>query len=175
MKTEAHILYVLILILLSCNHPKENAEEIVNQWLQKEIKFPASINNTKQDSIWQLMLNKDFKLLTIIDTNSCTECRLRFYDWEKYIKDADSTNSNLAFLFIIHAKNYSIVDTMRKKNKFTYPIYDYENKVGKLNKFPSNPLFQTFLLDKDNKVILLGSPINNYHMWNLYKEIFTKK
>ena len=143
-----HISYILILSLLfSCNPQKEKAKYIVNKWLKQRIILPDSINS-KQDSLWKVMLDKKFKLLTIIDTSNCTTCRLRLYDWEKYIKDMDSTNSNIAFLFIVHAKDYNAIDLIKKKNKFTYPIfYDYKNKVGKLNTFPKDPRFQTFLLN----------------------------
>ncbi len=174
MHTRKYILHIFtILAFSSCTSKEEKAQNIVNQWLGKEVKFPTTIN-TQQDSIWNLMINKELKLLTVIDTNNCTECRLRLYDWEKYIKDTDTINPNVTFLFIVHAKDYAIVDLMRKKNKFTCPIfYDYKNKVGLLNKFPKNSRFQTFLLDKNNKVILLGNPIGNHHMWKLYKQAFT--
>lgn len=161
--------------LIQFNRIYNTTKNIVKQWLGKEIKFPISIN-TQQDSIWKIMINKKLKLLTIIDTNNCTECRLRLYDWGKNIKDANSINSNIAFLFVVHAKDYTIVDLMKKKNKFTYPIfYDYKNQIGQLNKFPKNPRFQTFLLDENNKVILVGNPVGNHHMWDLYKQYLRKK
>ena len=112
-----HISYILILSLLfSCNPQKEKAKYIVNKWLKQRIILPDSINS-KQDSLWRVMLDKKFKLLTIIDTSNCTTCRLRLYDWEKYIKDMDSTNSNIAFLFIVHAKDYNAIDLIKKKKQ----------------------------------------------------------
>mgnify|MGYP000925728807 FL=1 len=47
--------------------------------------------------------------------------------------------------------------------------------MNTLNKFPKNPQYQTFLLDKDNKILLIGSPIGNHHIWNLYKQIIKKE
>jgi hypothetical protein len=34
--------------------------------------------------------------------------------------------------------------------------------------------YRTFLLDKDNKVLLVGSPIKNPKMWALYEKIITQ-
>lgn len=174
MRMKRYILFIpILLIFFSCISQQERAEDIVNKWLHQEIKLSDSIN-TQQDSLWQLMLNKDFKLLTIIDTNSCTGCRLRLYEWNRYIKEIDTINPHVAFLFVVHAKDYTVVDVIKKQNKFTYPIfYDYKNKVGQLNNFPQNPRFQTFLLDKNNKIILLGNPIGNHRMWKLYKKILS--
>ncbi|WP_455508961.1 hypothetical protein [Butyricimonas paravirosa] len=168
-------MFVLILLIcFSCTPRQEKANDIVNKWLHQEIKFSDSIN-PPQDSIWQIMLDKEFKLLTIIDTNNCTGCRLKLYEWDRCIKEIDTVNSNVAFLFVVHVKNYSVVDIIKKQNKFTYPIfYDYKNKIGQLNKFPTNPRFQTFLLDKNNKVVLLGNPIGNHRMWKLYKQVLTQ-
>jgi hypothetical protein len=42
-----------------------------------------------------------------------------------------------------------------------------------LNHFPSQPELQSFLLDKDNKVLLIGNPVLNPKVWDLYKQIIT--
>lgn len=161
------------ILLFSCNTEKRKIESVVKEWIGKEIKFPLSINSTKQDSLWGLIINKDIKVLTIVDSNSCTECRLKLYDWKKYIEETDSINTEIAFIFVVNTKNYSIVDTIKKKNNFNYPIfYDYNNKLEKLNRFPKNPNYQTFLLNKNNKVVLIGNPIGNTPMWKLYKKHF---
>lgn len=94
----------------------------------------------------------------------------------KIIREIDTISQNTSFLFVVHAKDYDIVNSWIKKNKFSYPIfYDYTNKMNILNKFPKNLQYQTFLLDKDNKILLIGSPIGNHHIWNLYKQIIRKE
>ena len=37
---------------------------------------------------------------------------------------------------------------------------DIDDQLNKLNKFPADITFQTFLLDKDNKVAVLGNPVH---------------
>jgi len=39
-----------------------------------------------------------------------------------------------------------------------------------LNRFPIQTQYQCFLLDKDNKVLMVGNPVLNYEIWKLYKE-----
>lgn len=166
------IIWIISIIFISCNTKEQEARQIVKQWLGKEIILPDSLKGSQQDSLWRNMLNKDFKILTFIDTNDCTECRLKLYEWKKHIQSIDSFHSNHSFIFIVHAKDYHLIETIKKKNKFNYPIiYDYKNKIGSINQFPPNPHFQTFLLDRNNKVILIGNPINNTQLWNLYKQI----
>ena len=167
------IIYFSIL-LFSCNTEKRKIELLIIQWSEKEIKFPNTIN-IKQDSLWKSLTSKEFKILTIVDSNSCTECRLKLHEWGKYIKESDSINTSIAFIFIVNTKDYAIVETLKKKNKFSLPIFhDYENKMGKLNLFPKDPNYQTFLLNKENKVILIGNPIGNLPLWKLYKKVLSE-
>ncbi|MDR2410159.1 MAG: hypothetical protein LBE13_18905, partial [Bacteroidales bacterium] len=80
-------------------------------------------------------------------------------------------NKLLVFLFVIHSPNYA--DLGYELLYFDYPIiYDKHNSFDKLNHFPPLP-YRTFLLDKDNKVILVGSPINNPKLLEIYMNIMT--
>ncbi len=56
-----------------------------------------------------------------------------------------------------------------ERDKFTLPVcIDTEDRFNKLNNFPSDMMFQTFLLNKDNKVVVIGNPIHNLKVRNLY-------
>ena len=58
------------------------------------------------------------------------------------------------------------------RDSFNYPIcIDVENLFNKLNHFPSDINYQTFLLDKDNKVLAIGNPVLNPKVKDLYLRI----
>lgn len=48
---------------------------------------------------------------------------------------------------------------------------DYNDELNSLNHFPSDERFQTFLLDKDNRVLAVGNPIHNPKIKELYLKI----
>jgi hypothetical protein len=50
---------------------------------------------------------------------------------------------------------------------------DVNDSLNQLNQLPVNPVYRCFLLDKDNKVLAIGNPANNYKVWELYKKIIT--
>lgn len=55
---------------------------------------------------------------------------------------------------------------------FVYPVcMDEQNEFNKLNHFPSEIAFQTFLLDRDNRVIAIGNPILNPKVRELYLKL----
>lgn len=61
---------------------------------------------------------------------------------------------------------------MLKRENFHHPIWiDKENMLDKLNHFPADPTFQTFLLDKDNRVLAVGNPVHNPKVKELYLKI----
>jgi hypothetical protein len=57
-----------------------------------------------------------------------------------------------------------------------YPVFiDESSAINRLNSFPSKAEHQRFLLDKANRVLLVGNPTLNPKIWELYKEVITGK
>jgi hypothetical protein len=62
-----------------------------------------------------------------------------------------------------------------QRDNFHYPIwFDKDNYFAKLNNFPKNVKFITFLLNKEDKILLTGNPINNSNNWNFYINTINK-
>jgi hypothetical protein len=56
-----------------------------------------------------------------------------------------------------------------KVDGFDLPVcIDRKDRLNKLNRFPSDITFQTFLLDRDNKIVVIGNPIHNLAVKELY-------
>jgi len=47
-------------------------------------------------------------------------------------------------------------------------IFDENNDFFRKNTIPSNPMYQTMLLDRMNKIVLIGNPIYNEQLKELY-------
>ena len=59
-------------------------------------------------------------------------------------------------------------------NRFTYPVFmDLNGNINRLNRFRPEMQYQCFLLDKDNKVVMMGNPALNIRIWESYKEQIT--
>ena len=118
---------------------------------------------------------KKWKIFTYIDTIGCSTCNFRALDWKRIIHEADSITSNVTFIFYAHLKNYEEFEVYTGINRFNYPIfYDYEGKCDRQNHLPDDVFYQTFLLDENNKVQLIGKPIPDSKLWELYKKIITQ-
>lgn len=170
------LITILILFFLSScgNQKKGNIEALLQTWSGKEILFPANSIFTVQgkDTVDFFMSGK-FKILTYVDSAGCVSCKLQLGKWKTYMKEmGDIEMDSVRFLFFFSPeKKRDFLGTL-KSESFIYPIcLDDENRFNRLNHFPSNMAFQTFLLDRDNKVLALGNPIHNPKVKELYLKI----
>ncbi|MDR1340067.1 MAG: hypothetical protein LBK58_08465 [Prevotellaceae bacterium] len=170
-------IFLISILLLSCHSNKNNETEkiklIVREWQNKTIKIPpGSIEYkvTGRDTICPDIWSKPYKILTYVDSIGCTGCQLGLPQWKQFIDLSVIEQLDIGFIFIVHSVDYEIFELMLQESDFHYPIiYDRNNDFDKLNHF-SKSAYRTFLIDKDNKVLLLGSPVYNPELIKLYKK-----
>ncbi|MCL2074080.1 MAG: hypothetical protein FWH18_09170 [Marinilabiliaceae bacterium] len=164
-----------IFVLSSCKESQQKrSEKIVSEWKDREIIIPDNITfkSLRQDTLCTYLWDKPYKIFTYIDSIGCTACNMNLYGWKGIIQLCKQEQFDVGFIFAVHSSNYNSFDADIVMYSFDYPIiYDYNNDFDKLNNFPPAP-YRTFLLDKDNKVLLVGSPIGNIEMWEKYKSSF---
>jgi hypothetical protein len=181
MQTKPLIVSMLALAMLfGCKETgKERLARLVTEWQGKEIVFPDNPVFTRYavDTVDYQLSESDYKVLVYVDSIGCTGCKLQLYKWKELIAYTDSaTGGTVPFLFFFHAKAPKEINHLLKVAKFDLPVcMDKEGILNKLNKFPSDIAFQTFLLDKDNKVAVIGNPVHNLAVRDLYVKQITGK
>ena len=161
------------LLVSSCEESdKERLSRLVQEWEGKEILFPAHSTFTIQgkDTVDFDFKGAAYTIVTYIDSVGCTSCKLQLHRWKELVKEVDSlTNGDVPFLFYFHPKDIKELRYLTRRDAFTYPVcFDEKDDFNRLNRFPSEMMFQTFLLDKENRVIALGNPIQNPKVKELY-------
>ena len=167
------VFVILTFLLFSCQeNDKERIARLLNEWNRKEIKFPDHSVFTIQgkDTVSMDYRNTDFKIITYVDSIGCTSCKLQLHRWKELIAEMDSISSGtVPFLFYFHPKDMKELRYLTRRDNFTYPVcFDEDDEFKSLNRFPSEMTFQTFLLDKENKVIGMGNPVHNPKVKELY-------
>ena len=162
-----------VLCLVSCKESeKERIARLVNEWEGKEIKFPPHSVFTIQgkDTVTMDYRIAEFKVITYVDSIGCTSCKLQLHRWKELIAEMDSvTSGTVPFLFYFHPKDVKELCYLLRRDAFNNPVcFDEMEDFNKLNRFPSDITFQTFLLDKENRVIGMGNPVHNLNIWKLY-------
>ena len=166
-------LIMCVWMLASCQESREEAmRRLVNEWNGKEIKFPSRSVFTIQgkDTVDFEFVDADYKVVTYIDSVGCTSCKLQLPRWKQLIEEVDSLiGGSVPFLFYFHPKDLKELRYYTRRDDFTYPVcFDEKDELNRLNRFPSDMIFQTFLLDKDNRVVAMGNPVLNPKIKDLY-------
>ena len=171
-------LIMCVWMLASCQESREEAMlRLVNEWNGKEIKFPSRSVFTIQgkDTVDFEFVDADYKVVTYIDSVGCTSCKLQLPRWKQLIEEVDSlTGGSVPFLFYFHPKDLKELRYYTRRDDFTYPVcFDEKDELNQLNQFPLEMAFQTFLLDRDNKVVAMGNPVLNPKVKELYLGLVT--
>jgi|AGTN01.2.fsa_nt_gi Protein of unknown function (DUF1573). len=175
------ILFSVIIFYSSCeSHTREKEiAKIVTEWQDKEIIFPDNLIFTKygKDTIDYQIPVSPYKILMYVDSIGCTSCKLHLDKWNEFISEVDlSTDGLVPVLFFFHPKDKRELTYLLKRDGITVPVcVDEEDKLNSINKFPSHQDFQSFLLDKDNRVVLIGNPVHNNQIKEMYLSLISEK
>jgi hypothetical protein len=181
---EKLIRIILVLcVLVSCrkNQNIADPEKIVAEWTGKEIAFPSGLQciSIMKDTACIDLYGDNYKILLYADSAGCMSCRTKLNKWKNLINETDTIfNRKPDFLFFFNSKSNEVknLKLLLRNNYFDYPVFiDKENEIMKLNNIPKEQEYQCFLLDKDNKVVMVGNPVLNPGIWALYKKIINGK
>ena len=157
-------------ILLSCNKKERIASEI--EMLSKQnitfvdgfIELPCN-SSVKLDSL----LKKDVKIVSYLTDISCTSCGVKTLKiWQEELQKIDK---RVIPVIVVHSTNQEfrkMTDTLSLDLPLMY--YDTEIFGDKNNLEEVLARNRTFLLNKENKIILVGEPIGRKKLTQLYKE-----
>ncbi|MEY8687459.1 DUF1573 domain-containing protein [Bacteroides sp. AN502(2024)] len=180
MKYFTYIVFLFICIFSCQNEKSIQAEKILKEWIDKEILFPESLKFSIQGSerVPNFAIHdSEYKIVAYVDSMGCTSCKLHLSEWNNYITNIDSIYPNkVQFLFFFFPKNGRDIYFTLRMERFMYPIcIDTLDVLNRINHFPSDMQYQTFLLDKNNKVVAIGNPVQNPRIKELYRTIISGK
>ena len=173
--------FFVFFCLLSCQSggEKDKIAQLVAKWENKEIIFPQDAPFFSEGKSINYMIRSDinYRIVTYVDSIGCTSCKLQLYKWNEIMKKTDSlTNNKVEYLFYFHPQNEKELAYILYRDNFIYPVcIDKHNEFYRLNQVPHNIDFQTFLLDKNNRVLAIGNPIHNPKIKKLYLNIIQGK
>lgn len=156
---------LILMMLFACTRNTEK-EAIVRDLLTKEFDF---CNKSDCDSA-------DYIAVTYVDSIGCVKCKLKLSEWKNFKEQLISTGKSVKIVFIANSSVMKDLSLLFKGADF-YPdrvISDVGNQIQLQNNIPNDFMLQTFLLDKASKIILVGNPIHNPKIRDLYFEYITR-
>lgn len=176
-KMKFALIPISIILLLSCTerHRKKQLEQLFST----EIMLPNTsfLFNKTLDST---NLDIPAKMIVYFDAETCASCALsRIWEWDEvsHITQTSCGKYQTLFIFTPNPKDLQSVKQvfkgMHMENKLVY--LDEQNDFITSNPtIPKDAMFHTFLLDRDNKIVLVGNPVYNEKLWGLYKNTISQ-
>lgn len=162
----------IITAFCGCKH-KSRVETEITKLSGQTIIFPKGYQIiSEQDSLEiNSIIKNSPKVITYFPEIPCTDCILKMlYDWQTEIKTLD-----VPFILVIDSCNKNEIQKGIDKFKIDIPIIMYPinvfDKANNLNVLARN---RTFLLDKNNIVLVVGEPFGNHKMKDLYSKTLKK-
>lgn len=167
----------LLFFAMSCQkNDRAKVESLVKEWNNKEIRFPDNPVFTRYatDTVPYRIPKTDYKVVVFVDSVGCISCKLQLPKWKEFMHEVDSlSDGNVPFVFFFQTKDVRELRYILRRDNFSHPVcIDTEDSFYRLNRFPGEMMFQAFLVDSENRVKVIGNPIHNLPVKDLYfKEI----
>lgn len=156
-------------------------KDMMTAMIGYRIEFPDALTSVNADQMEdEALLSYDgkAKLVMFISPEECSTCRIS----KMYLADTlfrIKSYDDLVPVVIIRpdeARRDSIIEAIRF-NWFEFPVYeDKEGEFLKSNSvIPEDERFHTFLVGKDDRILLVGNPMLDERIMNLYIETLSSK
>ncbi len=169
------ILLLVVFNTTSCTQwrIKKQLESFCKETIYIPSEFDILQDGVLLDSLQQPLTDK-IKFILYFSADRCTSCTIgKLSDYEKIVKLKIKGLFSPIIIFSPKedAWEYKTLITDLKVQSLPYPIYiDRHNKFQQQNpKLPEDTRYHTFLLDKNNRVVLVGNPLASDAMWTLFK------
>jgi hypothetical protein len=165
-------LVLSLCFLIACNNGVKQSSEakVVKRLIGKKLNFTDNLlTGTSEKEIllgFELFHKKSLKIVSMIKLD-CGVCIESINGWKEYLKDQDVT-----FMLIISGSDFEFFKAIKlnEEQNLKNIFYDNNNIFELTNKIPVETRFRTFLIDEDNTILLIGNPLSNKNIDNLYKK-----
>jgi hypothetical protein len=160
----------------SCDTKRQKIERIVEGKFSEKINLIDSLGIFSAETGWtdggNANMESKFAVVTYID-GTCNSCIYELEQWQQYMEE--SKDKNVIFLFYVNTMNIRQMESLLKDLSFNHPVFiDYKNTFYTANKLNSNKLYQTFLINGNREILLVGNPIYSIDVRNLYDKVISE-
>lgn len=170
-----YLISIIFIMVFSCKEKPKN-EGIANElkaFYGQPVTFPGRLKSVSGQfpDFKDFTGQKSYKIIAYVDSAACTPCTLQpFTLWKNFTGKLEELDTEL--IIILKSDRSHEIREILEYHDIHFPVFtDAEGQLKVLNRLPDNPLLHTFLLDKNNHVAFVGSPIQNEKSWLLFQKV----
>lgn len=167
MRTRSFLLaYLAGMLIMSCS-PKDKVKDNISKMTEKAVLIDSGKMKTwLPDSALAHGEKKAFTLVVFADSTQCSPCFINgLKEWNDMLAMEQDKKGNVRFLFIIEPRkgDETLLREKLQESGFKHPVLiDGKSLFRNANPhIPQEMLYHTFLLDRENRIVLVGNPLHN--------------
>lgn len=171
----AGVLLMGLFLISGCENRRISCD--VQQLIGSKIEFPQSLRQVAGRETRSFAVDREkAHVLVYCDSTACGTCAInKLSEWDYIMDSVADISQAVDFIFLMSPKNNeykSVLRTTIINNADYNVVLDAKGGFAALNQqIPQDERFHTLLLDKNGKVLVVGSPLYNDTMWKLYKDV----
>lgn len=166
------VLLFFVVMLFSCERTQQEIiADTYTEWMGKQIKMPQNSVFTidARDTV-EVEYQDNYKIVMYVDSIGCLACHLGLKSWDRFATMVDSlTGGKVPTLIFVNVSQRKNIEKVLELHPYHRPIcVDFKDEYNRLNNLSEYEMFRSFLLDEKNRVVLIGNPIRNTKVADLY-------
>ena len=162
------VVLFLLVIIFGCT--ESNIKKLYSKWVGKVITIQTEcvFSNNSTNRVDHKAAS--IKIVNYIDSIGCTRCKSQLPLWVNLIEQLRALGvEKVVVLQFIHPKTTFDANYFLSKENYKFPVcVDTNDAFNRINQLPNDERFHCFLLDENNRVILIGNPVQNPKIRDLY-------
>lgn len=171
----APVYLLFSLLLLGCN--KKSISDILKQMENSTVQMSLDkmICVTPDAVVRKTYGTNDLKMVVFADTTDCSLCYIDHLKQWNDMLSLETNYPNLSFFFVVEARKNEgelLTDLLRNSGLLHTAYIDTAHVFLRENPHLNVPsAFHTFLLDKNNRIVMVGNPLTNPNIEKLFMNI----
>ncbi len=154
----------------------------VNMMMHKTVQLDTidmEVINPRRNIYLSNDSDKAFTLIIYNDESECLSCNVKkLNEWHRFLTQVYSTYNGVRVCYIFSPDDEDMDETrvLLQTQGFGHPVFvDSAHVFEKANPWlPKESIFHTFLLNNSNKIILIGNPLQNQKINQMFFDIISK-
>lgn len=165
-----------VIFFCSCNNNSQNKiqrqrEKVKSLWMNRELIFPEKLDTINANRNFYIEHdNKPIKLVNLVNGN-CSGCINSLIKWEQISRNQLRFNH----LEIIHIAYSDFTDFLKskieKELQLSFMVLHDKNDAFRSKNNFYHGMFNSFLINNENKIICIADPFNEKELKLLLQEI----
>lgn len=155
---------LFIVAAIACSN-KRRIEETVSEMLHHSIVLPVEdMISLQKDNKRHDALTANYKLIIYVDSTKCSSCFIKHLSvWNEYLQLEEQGKLELVFIIEVPKEELEFYSKEIRYSRFNHLVYFDVNAVFKTKNphIPKDDPYHVLLIDKSDKIVLVGNPIEN--------------